>query len=187
MMGSALVCLVAFTWKVFRAGKSWAKALCLGFAALMAMTVAAAMRSVEAADGANPPALVFNGLAVGALLWAFVECVLYLKVMRRRRDLGLANPIVVNRFLLWSLWTGALSFQGALQLVIRIAMWATGAGAIVAAGEDPGGPWLAMIEVIKLNLVIVAPTVVASVWLSFTPPAAYRRWVQGDQPDPVSV
>ena len=100
--------------------------------------------------------------------------------MRRRCALGMANPVVANRFLLWSLWTGALALQGTAQLALRVGLWATGVGDIVGSVGDPGGLWLPALALIKANIALVGPVAAVSVWLSFSPPAAYRRWLGGD-------
>ena len=98
--------------------------------------------------------------------------------MRKRRALGMVDPIVANRFLLWSIWTGAITLQAAFTAVLRIAVWWSGAGEMLAQGLDPGGAWLAAIQAAKGVLVLVAPTAVISVYLAFSPPAGYRRWLQ---------
>ncbi len=181
-IGSAIVCLVAFSWQVFRRDAAWAKALVVAFAVALAGLTAAGMSEFGRAQSGSV-ATAFNGLAAFGLLWAFVECLLYYRQMRRRQALGMADPVVANRFLLWSLWTGALGLQGSLQMLLRVALLIDGAGAVIHAGGDPGGPWLDLILALKLNLAVVAPTVVVSVWLSFSPPAAYRRWLEA-QPEP---
>jgi len=181
-IGSALACLAAFTWQVFRPGKRWAKRVFQMHAAAMFAAFAAGTTSLRAADGSGPIAIVFNGLAALALVWAFAECLLYYRRMRRQRVVGLAEPVLANRFLLWAVWTGALGFQGIVMMLLRIALWSSGDGEVLLRGEDPGGPWLALIAASKGLLAIVAPAIVVSVWLSFSPPAAYRRWLEKGSP-----
>jgi hypothetical protein len=187
LMGIGLVCLAAFAWQVFRPRSSWAKGLVVGLGVAIAAAILTAATSLEASQGSGPAAIAFSGLGVAAILWTFVECVLYYSGIRRRLALGMADPIVTNRFLLWSIWTGALAFQGIATAILRLALWWTGAGEVLAAGEDPGGPWLALIQVVKGLLAIVAPTAVVTVVLSFTPPARYRRWLESRQPEPLNA
>lgn len=177
VIGGGLACLAAFTWQVFRPESARAKKAFLGFVAAIAVVFVSGATSLEAAAGSGPVAIAFNGLGAVALLWSFVECVLYYGTMRRRRALGMADPIVTNRFLLWSLWTGAIALQAILMMSLRIGLWSTGAGEVISGGHDPGGSWLALIGAAKGLLAVVAPAAVVSVWLSFSPPAAYRRWL----------
>ena len=177
LIGAAIVCLAAFAWQVFRPGKVWAKRAVLGFAASMLVAFALGLTSLEASRGTGPAAIALNALSVVVLVWTFVECVLYYVGMRRRRALGLADPVVTNRFLLWSIWTGAIVSQSIVIISLRIGLSTSGAGDIISGGEDPGGSWLALIAATKGMIALVAPITVVSVWLSFTPPDAYRRWL----------
>lgn len=176
-IGTALVCLAAFAWKVFRPGDAWAERVVIGFAAALCAALLASTWSLEASHGAALPAICFNGLGAAALVWSFVECVRYYRMMRRRQLLGMGDPLVANRFLLWSLWTGAIGLQATLMFALRIAILSSGAQELLVAGADPGGPWIALIHAGKGLLAIVAPVAVVSVWLSFSPPAAYQRWL----------
>ena len=176
-IGIALVCLAAFAWKVFRPGEAWAKRLVIAFGAALCAALLASTRSLEASHAAGLPAITFNGLGAAALVWSFVECVRYYRMMRRRQALGMGDPVVANRFLLWSLWAGAIGLQATLMFALRIAILSSGASEQLTAGADPGSPWIALIHAAKGMLAIVAPVAVVSVWLSFSPPAAYRRWL----------
>ena len=126
--------------------------------------------------------IAFNGLNASVLVWAHLECLLYYRTMRRRQRLGLADPVLANRFLLWSLWTGAIALQGLAMLLLRIAIWSSGAHEVLQAGGDPGGPWLVLIDCVRVMLAIVAPTAVILAGLSFSPPAFYTRRLQRRQP-----
>ena len=171
------VCLAAFAWKVFRPGEAWAKRLVIALCAALWAALLASTRSLEASHGAALPSIAFNGLGAATLVWSFAECIRYYRMMRRRQALGMGDPVVANRFLLWSLWTGAIGVQATLMFALRIAILSSGASELLAAGADPGGPWIALIHAAKGMLAIVAPVAVVSVWLSFSPPAAYRRWL----------
>ena len=59
----------------------------------------------------------------------------------------------------------------------------TGAGALLAQGTDPGGNWLAVIQAVKGIFALVAPVAVICVFLSFSPPARYKRWLHSQQPE----
>jgi hypothetical protein len=104
--------------------------------------------------------------------WAFYESFRYWNSMRRREALGLADPILTNRFLLWSIWTGAVTLLPMIALVLR-------ALSIVALGneqftEGVGAQLLPMVlRGVRLVFVLVAPIAAIALSLSFFPPAAY--------------
>ena len=53
-------------------------------------------------------------------LWVFLESFRYFALLRRRRRLGLADPVITNRFLLFAIWTGgvvAITLLGVAALV----------------------------------------------------------------------
>jgi hypothetical protein len=176
-IGTGIVCLAAFAWQVFRPTKAWARNVVIGCGLAIAAATAAGTTSLGAAGGSAPQAIAFNFIGALVLVWAFVECVVYYQRMRRRRTVGLADPLVTNRFFLWSVWTGTIGLNALFTTGLRVAVWSSGAGAVMAAGGDPGGDWLAWIRLAKGLVLIIAPTALVSVWLSFTPPAAYRRWL----------
>lgn len=167
------VCLILFTRKVFRADATWA----FWFATtLVALTVAQNFSTVIGVPLLGvPEAWVEPGSAVywiGALVkavgfcWASVEALLYWSMARRRVGLGLSTPMLANRFLLWGLWSGAAT----VLLLVRVLL------PIVVAREtmntDP--PMLAVL--LQLSAAIVCAT---AVWLTFSPPRFYQRWVEG--------
>jgi hypothetical protein len=105
-------------------------------------------------SGMPVPVGVLGLLTIGsrsaALLWLFFESASYARSMRRRLRLGLADPIVANRFVLWAIWTGALALIPLFVLGLRAALAVLGAG---------------------------GATAVAAGWLAFFPPASYQRWI----------
>ena len=178
VLGTALSCLAAFTWRVFRAQQPWGRWLFLGLSCGILVTALAAALVGESKEASASILIVITAIGHSTLLWTFVECLLHYRRMRRRVSLGLADPVVANRFLLWSIWTGALVVQTGLQLGTRLALWVTGDDMVIASGQDPGESWLAVIAFVKGALIVVAPTVFVSVGLSFSPPGAYRRWLE---------
>ena len=156
-----------FVWRVFRPNSRAAAGL---FFALLAITLAAI--AGFAASGSFATGLLdmrwFVLELIGRLacpLWMIAESFAYWLRMRKRVTLGLADPLVANRFLLWGI--GA-SF-GVLML-------ATSVTPRVAAGNE---------LLMSLNLVVLGMAGIASsipYWLAFFPPESYRRWVAGAKP-----
>lgn len=98
-----------FTWRVFRPASTAARAVCFGGIAVTAACGAANIaRSLTVAD---PATLDFGELAytgtsltaIASYFWGGFESFRYYAMMRKRQALGMADPVVVNRFLLWGL------------------------------------------------------------------------------------
>jgi hypothetical protein len=105
-------------------------------------------------------------------LWAFVECTRYRALMRRRERLGLADPLVVNRFSLWMVWTGALALLSPAILGVRTLGWLARRA---EPGSDPGAWGVPLAGGIAIVLLTVAAV---GVGLSFFPPERYRHWIR---------
>jgi len=101
----------------------------------------------------------------GASLWTLAEPLLFLAVLRRRQRVGLADPVLVDRFLLWGLGS-----------VARFAMLAIGAVSMLMLG----GSAAALARVVGptfLATSVAGLCVAGAYWLAFFPPPVYRRAV----------
>jgi len=96
-----------------------------------------------------------------AYAWTLVESARYYARMRRRVEHGLANAVVANRFLLWSIY-GAASMTTSF-------VWMFAALVAAGSGRYP----------FALDALMIAFTVASalSIWLAFFPPRVYRRWL----------
>lgn len=160
--------LIVFTWKVFRPAAGWAKFLALAMIGVLAAGGAAGMaRSFQAnvsalRDPQTTAFLVMEWVSVVGFLWTAAEAFHHHGRLRRQAAVGLADPELVNRMLLWGL---------------------VGVGGVVAAG----GPIVAALlgfgsmDHVPTRLVCAFGTLASSVCiqLAFLPPQAYRRWVRG--------
>ena len=94
-----LICF--FTWRVFRPDDPGARAICLGLSAILvaAWATEGLVRGFHAGaiDGWLTVVLGLRGLGFA---WAGIESARYWLQLRRRQRLGLADPLLVNRFLL---------------------------------------------------------------------------------------
>jgi hypothetical protein len=104
-----------------------------------------------------PTQLAFEAESVArfaAPIWSGYEAFRFHGLMRRRLQLGLADPLVTNRFLLW----GLAQIAALAGLSMRV-LDAHGVGVQVAA--------------------VVMPTAglasAVAYWITFFPPEAYRR------------
>ena len=166
----ALLGLYVFTWRVFRPEARWAVLLFAGGSAL-GLWAGAAMAAVSFYAVGAPPVLTGGWIALAALSyaicfgWGAVESLLY----HGRLRLGLADPLLVNRFLLWG---SACS----IAFVIDVALMAL-ALQHVDFNHAP----------LPKLLVSASGLVNAAAWyLGFTPPAWYVRWARGGAAAPCS-
>jgi len=154
-----------FTRRVFRPASRTAGAAVLGVLATYAglMTAQGLGPGMEAllADP-HGPWWSSTFMSVLVLLWSGVESLRYHLLLRKRLGLGLADPVVADRFRLWAIsmfCAGSISASSlALDLLFGVA-----ASDITVTGLLVGPLGLAC---------------ATALWLAFLPPAAYTRRVQ---------
>jgi hypothetical protein len=170
---AAIVGLSLFTWRVFRPGSAPARAFALGVAGVSGVFTLWLIASTHPDQEASGLALIVNVTRALPVLWAFGECTRYAQLMRRRVGLGLADPLVANRFVLWSVWTGALGFAALVIFAVRsCAFW------LQLNGVDPRTVMPAAIPVTGALAGLAVVSAGVAVWLAFFPPDSYRRWVR---------
>jgi hypothetical protein len=155
--------LVLFVWRVFRPDERWARGIAWGYAALAAGVYAAQTADpgwwswVSQEQGAWAAARWLFLVPIG---WGAVESLRYWQLLRLRLRLGLADPVLADRFRLFgvAMSFGLLSNLGAIALQI------------------------AEIELVgtAIGTVAVSPALVAAValWLAFLPPRRYLERVR---------
>lgn len=159
-----------FNWQVFRPNSGWAKATTLLAAAVLILHfgsiiwVVGDLESLATSiEVTRHYALLTLGTSVVGYLWSAVESIRYRSMLERRVAIGLADPIVSNRFLLWSLM-----------------------GAVTAIGSVANCYFLiAHIDVIRdpMAQAVVTATGIfqaALLYLTFVPPNFYTKWLSGD-------
>jgi hypothetical protein len=159
--------LFAFTWRVFRPEALWARSGML--AASLAIAVLD-LGLIDAASGGStlsevlprtrPWAVGIVSMVVLAFAWGGFESLRYFARLRRRQALGLADPVVTNRFLLWAIadWTAVVLCGSVASFLL--------AGRAV------------LIDPLALCTIALTGTVMSVTWyLTFFPPAAYLRYV----------
>lgn len=173
---AASISLTIFTWRVFHPESATMRVIALTVAFLIAgsttHTLGTGLVSVE-----NAGSMIFtNFMRLVPIYWACVESIRYWGVMQKRMALGLADPVVTNRFALWAFWTGALSILPTLALGLRTLAYIVDAQGIegVARPEVQA----AALMVLRVVLLATAPIAVISLSLSFFPPARYLEHVR---------
>ncbi len=161
--------MIVFTWRVFRPGEAWARALLyaalavLGTGGVLQMAHAFLAPGIaELRDPQTTPFLVMEWVSLAGFVWTAVEAFAYHAQLRKRRALGLVDPVTMNRILLWGV---------------------VGLGGIVAAGAPVTASLLGLnvSTNVATRLVCAFATVISSVaiQLAFLPPAFYLRWLRG--------
>lgn len=100
-------------------------------------------------------------------LWTMAESYRYYGLLRRRSALGLADPLVTNRFLLW----------GSASLGTALATWTASLPYLLIDRPALAAAWGPAIQVATATLGIATVTLYG---LTFFAPAWYRRWVTTD-------
>ena len=164
-----LVAALLFQWRVFWPGARWPLLLVGGFTAAMGVGWLGASATGALATGRYEGGFVWL-LTAGTLatnLWVGIEPLLYHVKLRRRVKLGLAEPIVADRFLLWGLGSLARALMILLGPLATLALDRLGADARLVFSS------LTLVAASGLGLA----TSVAY-WLTFNPTAAYAGWVE---------
>jgi len=157
-----------FTWRVFRPDAVWARvALVLAGAALVVEWLGLMHASGhgtsldEILPHTRPWAIAVVATVAAGFTWTAAESLHYHALLRRRMALGLADPAVANRFLLWAL-------GGVATALLCVALIAC-----MRAGLAP------LRHTVPLAIISVAGIATSIAWsLAFLPPAAYLRWVR---------
>jgi hypothetical protein len=164
-----LTAAIVFEWRVFAPGARWPR--WLGGAFLLAMAVgwagAAATGAFAGALYHNAWFLLLNAGMLAINLWVGIEPLAYHAKLRRRVALGLAEPLVADRFLLWGV--------GSLARAVLIVLGAGSGLALPTLASEAREAFTAATLVVASLLGLVAA---ASYWLTFNPTRAYARWVE---------
>lgn len=161
-MHLGLACPLLFTWRVFRPASRRAAA---GFVAMVLASLVVLQGYASSGAFGDPlyrgawfwiEAAIY-GIGFG---WCAAEPLRFHSLMRRRLRLGLAEPLVVNRFLLWGLaCCGAL---GAILVPVSFEL--------LALANETG-----LIAGLSASCALVSLVAYA---LAFFPPRAYGLWLE---------
>lgn len=167
--GAGLLCistgsgaLWVFTWRTFRPGERWATCLVAVAGAMLLLSYTLLAAEGGFAEPIRSGTKFWIGFVARALalVWAGAESFRYYGLMRRREALGLAEPLVTNRFMLW----GIAATVGAISAAVS--------GVMIAMGAQSAGPFIAGLRMVMAGFGMLSA---ASLWLAFFPPEAYRR------------
>lgn len=155
-----------FTWRVFRPGPGWGRWLAgLGISVELAAGLAGVVRAVGLVNPLELRAGSASGMvlllgAQGVYAWTALESFRYRALLLRRVPLGLADPLVADRFGLWG-FTCVFGFGSITPALVA-----------QLSGGDPNS--------LASHLVVGLCGLLSSgvLYVAFLPPAAYARWVR---------
>ncbi len=178
VMHASVCCFAAFVWQTFRRDQGWGRGLFLAIVAVYVTNTALFWWTGAYASQPHPFHAVLSGCLSLVFAWSFAESLAYFRAMRRRVRVGLADAVVANRFLLFSVWTAGMTLMPIAITAIRIVRLATldgpaaGDASVVVPDE---AAWT--LRAIRLCVVAIGIPTIAGIWLAFFPPAAYTRRV----------
>ena len=163
-----LSALSSFTWRAFRPHARWAAALTGGLSLLAASVVVSIWHGVtngqpgqSSLDAAGRWVLGMRLPLVLGLVWTGIEAFRQHGMAKRRLAIGLGDPVVANRFLLWG-WISVFALGDS-----ALATW------LQAQGRGPSNDPTAAIL-----LAIGGGVSALMVALVFLPPEAWVRFVR---------
>jgi hypothetical protein len=172
---ATLLGLSLFTWRVFGAESRWRQALAAGIALTGLLFTVLTIRSAWLWIDANVPLDLYGRVGITPHFflvfgWVSLESLRYYGQMRRRKALGLADPVVTNRFLVWG------AGEAVASLVV-LALFVTTAVDTETTISHP---------LVQLLMTLAGLVNALVWWLSFMPPKAYLRWVRGNAAEGVT-
>ena len=159
------VIFALFTWRVFRPDERWGAWLVWGTAILLVTGVGGSVMGGDW-EGFSISNSWFWLEWVGYTLpfgWAGAEAFVQYRQARRRMPLGLCDPLVCNRYLLWALFA---LLQISLNLILLPQYYE------YETTNQFGALWDGLYGAFGVVALLM-------IWLVFFPPAFYRRWIDG--------
>jgi len=168
MLVFSTVMIFVAVWRIFRPDVAWAKLACA-----LGCVVTFVSFGIRIADGdLLTGQLETRGLLVYMItrsllfIWTSAEAFRYYAMLRRRLALGLADPVATNQILLWGV--ASMAMLGTLGIVIT---------SLFLLHRHPFDLPAATALITMLCLILPV-----SMWCSFFPPAALRRFVASHAP-----
>jgi hypothetical protein len=130
---AGILLLYSFTWKVFRSDDRWARMMMIGIALGLTVVVLGYAHvgitfvGAEQLERGRPFGFLMVLFVMICFVWTAIESLLYHSTLKKRQTLGLVDPVIVNRFLLWGasavvmfcLMGGILVCQALGMMVLR--------------------------------------------------------------------
>lgn len=161
-MSAGWIACWLFTWRVFRPHAPAALiASCVAIAVIAISGAAHAVQVIQdeqlRLSASDPTWTIIRLCALTVYLWCGIESARYWSMMKKRVGLGLADPVVANRFLLWATVMG-VSFSNIIVPTVA---------AVMGAPDESAG--------MRLWISLTGFVTAAALYLAFLPPRAYRE------------
>ena len=165
----------AFTWLSFRRDARWARwaAVAGSLIAIGGFVFEALHEGFTITLYPGPGHWVAWAGRTAPMVWVTAESLRYWALLRRRLRLGLADPVVVNRFLLWGIWSAATFVNLAADPIAR-GIYAAVAGTTTEIVMEVVEPVVIGTMAVTMVLGVISA---ATLFLTFFPTAGYRRWL----------
>lgn len=169
--------VAVFNYLVFRRGSAWARVLLavIGLAMVVGYAGYGASGAFSDARFTGGWYALLYGTYSATAAWVLLEPLLFWRTMRRRLRIGLAEPLEVNRFLLWS--AGSL---------FRFLMLVSGGLPVVLGAAMTPETLTSWAPIILIASALSGMGVAAAYWLTFFPPRAYLARLGGRRRSAVS-
>jgi len=168
-MGVSGISVLVFTRVVFRAdsrvGLAVAATLSLAWLAFLATGWLALWQSGEPLPPVGGRVIARHALMLLGFGWTATESFVYFAKLRRRIPIGLADPIVANRILLWAMCGGCAALLNVVLVAVAIA-----GGDTLAAGP------------LRVLIALGGSGAAVCLLLGFFPPRRYLEAVQQRAP-----
>lgn len=158
-----------FNWRIYHPDSPGAAAAALaGIATLAVAWIGDAATTGFAPASWTQPGwvLVRQAGQLGCLFWGAAEALRWWRRMRRRQAIGLSDPLVANRFLLWAVGAGTAGLGSLVGTVVGLAY----------------GRALEELPALTVAMSLFGLVSAGALWLAFVPPETYKRRVRG-KPD----
>jgi hypothetical protein len=157
-------CMAFSIWRLFHPDRPWALRFCLVLAALLFTSWQAVILPSQHTyvTGFTPWFHLHVATRGAVFVWGAVAAGVHWGRLRRRLALGLVEPFLCHRFLLWAIGMAASAGLLAIALAINVVH-----GELVFA-----------IPAALLGVSVLGLFGAVALFLAFLPPAAYVRWIE---------
>jgi hypothetical protein len=166
LWNASVVATALFTRVVFHRDQPWAGYLvwCVVVLLIGGFAISAHHGDLEGmAPLGNPGFWLEWGGQLIPFAWVAIVSISYYGSARRRARIGLSDPLVANRYLLFAGF-GMAQLATIVLLVPMYIAWEAGAGSF----SDSTDQLMGSLEMLTI----------AIVWLAFFPPRIYRSWIE---------
>jgi hypothetical protein len=166
LWNASVVTTAAFTRVVFHPDQRWAGALVRGIVILLFAGLAVSFHhgDLEGMAPIGNPGFWLEWVGqVIPFVWIAVDALTEYSTARRRARIGLSNPLVANRYLLFA----GFGLVQLATIVLLIPMY-IGYETDNSGFTDTTDQLMGSLEMLTI----------AMIWLAFFPPRLYRRWME---------